>query len=251
MRPTGRCWTGDSPPCSSSGPIDVAAAAAPATMGPWTRRRRTGVRQRAGVPDRPARRSARLLPRRGAGQARAESTADLGARIGVDLDAAALLTGRAAQLGLTRGGRVSAGGATRLLPTRDGWCAITLSRPDDVDAVPALLERDDRRRRHLAGRRTLGRNQRQPTRSSAAPACSACPRRCSARRLPVRPSCGESVRRHRPGRRPTCWSPTCPRCGRARCAGRFWRRRAPRWSRSRARPGPTAPAAAQRRSSTG
>jgi hypothetical protein len=25
-----------------------------------------------------------------------------------------------------------------LLPTRDGWCALTLSRPDDVAAVPAL-----------------------------------------------------------------------------------------------------------------
>jgi hypothetical protein len=73
--------------------------------------------------------------------ARARSVAaDLGTRIGVDLDAAALLAGRAAQLGLTRGGRVSPGGATRLLAARDGWCAITLSRPDDVDAVPALLE---------------------------------------------------------------------------------------------------------------
>ncbi|OSC41976.1 CoA transferase [Mycobacterium decipiens] len=54
-------------------------------------------------------------------------------------DAATLLTGRAGLLGLTRGGRVSAGGASRLLAARDGWCAITLSRPDDVAAVPALL----------------------------------------------------------------------------------------------------------------
>lgn len=59
---------------------------------------------------------------------------------GVDVDAAVLLTGRAAQQGLTRRGRVSAGGASRLLPVHDGWCALTLSRPDDVDAVPALLE---------------------------------------------------------------------------------------------------------------
>jgi hypothetical protein len=66
--------------------------------------------------------------------------ADLGGRIGVELDAALLLSGRAAQLGLTRGGRVSPGGATRLLATRHGWSAITLSRPDDVDTVPALLE---------------------------------------------------------------------------------------------------------------
>jgi hypothetical protein len=63
-------------------------------------------------------------------------------RTGVAIDAATLLTGRAALLGLTRGGRVSAGGATRLLAARDGWCAITLSRPDDVAAVPALLQTD-------------------------------------------------------------------------------------------------------------
>lgn len=58
-------------------------------------------------------------------------------------DAAALLSGRAALLGLTRRGRVSAGGATRLLGARDGWCAVTLSRPDDVAAVPALLCSDE------------------------------------------------------------------------------------------------------------
>lgn len=58
-------------------------------------------------------------------------------------DAATLLTGRAGLLGLTRRGRVSAGGATRLLAAADGWFAITLSRPDDVDAVPALLRADE------------------------------------------------------------------------------------------------------------
>jgi hypothetical protein len=57
----------------------------------------------------------------------------------ITADAALLLGGRAALLGVRRGGRVSAGGATRLLAARDGWCAITLSRPDDVAAVPALL----------------------------------------------------------------------------------------------------------------
>jgi hypothetical protein len=69
-----------------------------------------------------------------------EVAADLGSKIGIERDAATLLTGRAAQLGLSRGGRVSAGGATRLLPTMDGWAAITLSRPGDVDDVPAMLE---------------------------------------------------------------------------------------------------------------
>lgn len=73
--------------------------------------------------------------------ARAEEVATgIRRRTGVPIDPAALLAGRAALLGLTRRGRVSAGGATRLLPTADGWCAITLSRPDDVAAVPALLE---------------------------------------------------------------------------------------------------------------
>lgn len=60
----------------------------------------------------------------------------------VDVDIPELLTGRAALLGLSPPGRLSAGGATRLLPARDGWCALTLSRADDVAAVPALLESD-------------------------------------------------------------------------------------------------------------
>ena len=58
-------------------------------------------------------------------------------------DAATLLTGRAALLGLTRAGRVSAGGATRLIAAQDGWYALTLSRPDDVAAVPALVRDDE------------------------------------------------------------------------------------------------------------
>ena len=61
---------------------------------------------------------------------------------GVAVDAAELLTGRAALLGLSPQGRISAGGATRLMRSGDGWCALTLSRQDDVDAVPALLESD-------------------------------------------------------------------------------------------------------------
>jgi hypothetical protein len=52
---------------------------------------------------------------------------------------AELLTGRAALAGFTRHGRVSAGGSSRLLRAADGWCAVTLSRADDVDAVPAVL----------------------------------------------------------------------------------------------------------------
>jgi CoA-transferase family III len=67
---------------------------------------------------------------------------DIAQLLGVEVDAATVLAGRAAILGLSRGGRVSAGGATRLLATADGWCAIALPRADDVAALPALLETD-------------------------------------------------------------------------------------------------------------
>jgi hypothetical protein len=60
----------------------------------------------------------------------------------VAVDAAEIIAGRAALLGLSPDGRVSAGCATRLMESRDGWCALTLSRHDDVDAVPALVESD-------------------------------------------------------------------------------------------------------------
>jgi hypothetical protein len=58
----------------------------------------------------------------------------------VSVDAGEILTGRAGLLGLAPAGRISAGGSTRLLSTRDGWCALTLSRADDTETVPALLE---------------------------------------------------------------------------------------------------------------
>lgn len=65
---------------------------------------------------------------------------EVSGRLGVAVDAAELLAGRAALLGLRRRGRISAGGATRLMAGRDGWLALTLARADDVDAVPAMLE---------------------------------------------------------------------------------------------------------------
>lgn len=64
------------------------------------------------------------------------------ARSGIPVDAEELLTGRAALLGFRATGRVSAGGATRLMSAVDGWCALTLSRDDDIGAVPALVEDD-------------------------------------------------------------------------------------------------------------
>jgi hypothetical protein len=69
-------------------------------------------------------------------------SADIAQLLGVDIDAATILAGRAALLGLARRGRVSAGGATRLLASADGWCAMALPRPDDVAVLPALLETD-------------------------------------------------------------------------------------------------------------
>ncbi|WP_166907742.1 CoA transferase [Mycobacterium sp. DL440] len=64
------------------------------------------------------------------------------AHTGVTVDATELLTGRAALLDIAPRGQISAGGASRLLATRDGWCALTLSRPDDVAMIPALLQDD-------------------------------------------------------------------------------------------------------------
>jgi hypothetical protein len=68
--------------------------------------------------------------------------AELTELLGTLVDAATIVTGRAALLGLHPRGRISAGGATRLMPTLDGWWALTLSRADDIAAVPALIEAD-------------------------------------------------------------------------------------------------------------
>ncbi|MFD0364664.1 CoA transferase [Nocardia sp. GCM10030253] len=57
----------------------------------------------------------------------------------VVIDAAATVFGRAGWSGRGRDGRRSVGGASRMLRTADGWCVVTLARPDDFDAVPAIL----------------------------------------------------------------------------------------------------------------
>jgi hypothetical protein len=67
----------------------------------------------------------------------AQATRDTGKQ--VHADPPELITGRAALSGFTRRGRVSAGGSSFLLRSADGWCAVTLSRPDDLAAVPAIL----------------------------------------------------------------------------------------------------------------
>jgi crotonobetainyl-CoA:carnitine CoA-transferase CaiB-like acyl-CoA transferase len=67
----------------------------------------------------------------------AEATRAVGTQ--VRAHPAELIAGRAALTGLTRRGQVSAGGSSRLLRTADGWCAITLSRATDREAIPAVL----------------------------------------------------------------------------------------------------------------
>jgi len=67
-------------------------------------------------------------------------TTDIAGLLGVEVDAATVLAGRAAIMNLRRRGRISAGGATRLLATADGWCALALPRADDAAALPALME---------------------------------------------------------------------------------------------------------------
>jgi len=58
----------------------------------------------------------------------------------VTVDSLGLLGERAALTGLRRRGTTSCGGSTRLLRAEDGWLAVTLARPDDVELVPAWLE---------------------------------------------------------------------------------------------------------------
>jgi hypothetical protein len=70
--------------------------------------------------------------------ARARAIADA---MPMPVDVDELLAVRAAMRGLTSRGRISAGGSCRLLPTTDGWIAVSLPRTTDVEAVPAIVER--------------------------------------------------------------------------------------------------------------
>jgi CoA-transferase family III len=79
-------------------------------------------------------------PGRAASRARALAerlAAVTGGRIHVD--GPALLGERAALTGHRRSGRVSPGGAARLLPTADGWAAVSCARPDDPALLGALV----------------------------------------------------------------------------------------------------------------
>jgi hypothetical protein len=56
------------------------------------------------------------------------------------VDVPALLGERAALMGLWRRGSTSCGGSCRLMPSTEGWAAVSLPREEDRDLVPAWLE---------------------------------------------------------------------------------------------------------------
>ncbi|MGN6128441.1 MAG: CoA transferase [Humibacter sp.] len=94
--------------------------------------RRTGIAQLTGHPDGPALRPVGTAPLIADAMARrvAESAA-LGG-VALSVDGAALLGQRSRSRDLRRRGRVSAGGGSRLLRSRDGWIAVSAARDDDA-----------------------------------------------------------------------------------------------------------------------
>jgi hypothetical protein len=92
----------------------------------------SGLAALSGRPDGPT-----LVPSDGV----VDRMAALGEPLG--LDALGLAGERAPLLGLRRGGTVSCGGATWLLPAADGWVALSLARETDVELLPAFLGVDD------------------------------------------------------------------------------------------------------------
>ncbi len=64
---------------------------------------------------------------------------EVATRCGLPIDGARLLSERTAFTGHHRRGPVSAGGSCRILPTADGWAAISCARPDDPLLLGALV----------------------------------------------------------------------------------------------------------------
>lgn len=93
----------------------------------------SGVVTLTGRPDGPP----LVPPGRGALVAR-----ELAAALPVRVDGPRLLAERAAFTGHRRGGTVSAGGSCRLLPTADGWAAVSCARPDDPALLGAMVGAD-------------------------------------------------------------------------------------------------------------
>lgn len=69
---------------------------------------------------------------------------EIAARCALPVDGARLLSERAAFTGHRRGGPVSVGGSCRLLPTADGWAAVSCARPDDPLLLGAMIEAEIR-----------------------------------------------------------------------------------------------------------
>jgi len=78
-----------------------------------------------------------IPPGRAASRAR-----QLAEYLGLDIDGPALLAERAAFTGGRRNGPVSVGGSCRLLPTADGWAAVSCARPGDPALLGALVGAD-------------------------------------------------------------------------------------------------------------
>jgi hypothetical protein len=83
-----------------------------------------------------------LVPPGRAASVAAELAARFAAVTGVHVDGPRLLSERAAFTGHHRRGEISAGGACRLLPTSDGWAAVSCARPDDAALLGALTGQD-------------------------------------------------------------------------------------------------------------
>ncbi|OYD61457.1 CoA transferase [Rhodococcus sp. OK302] len=66
----------------------------------------------------------------------------LGSFIGAGGDGARFLSERAAFTGMTRNGNIAVGGKTRLLPTSDGWAAVSCARENDPHLLGALISQD-------------------------------------------------------------------------------------------------------------
>ncbi|MGW0179463.1 CoA transferase [Nocardia sp. NPDC003345] len=99
----------------------------------------SGVPVLTGFPDGPA-----LIPPGSAATVARRHTERIAAVTNgrVRLDGARLLSERSAFTGSRRAGAWSPGRHSRLLPTADGWAAVTCARPDDPVLLAALISRD-------------------------------------------------------------------------------------------------------------
>ncbi|TCJ97624.1 CoA transferase family III [Nocardia alba] len=99
----------------------------------------SGVVALSGRPDGPA-----LVPPGHAATRARELSSTLAAvsAQAIAVDGAQLLGERAALMDLRRRGTVSAGGHCRLLPSADGWAAVSCARPDDPLLLGALIGDD-------------------------------------------------------------------------------------------------------------